>query len=755
MPNTTPALWKELVFSPHQNAKELPNSVQVDLLTKGAILSLEEDGSIGALEVLFLIATTHDDLNVQKRAFNSLANLARKGTQEAIDQLFMLAIVNLHPGAISEILNKGYRPSSESLLTFFALIPGYSSHAEPTNLLQFLYDFLALPPGKLKNQIYHLAQLNQMTHWLEILSILIPDEYGAHKDIPLITQAVKLFPQLLPIEQEAFITLLGDVAKSGNSAAKDILCQFYIEFNDQRALQICRENDFTHSDLVSRALFYFLSEEWDEYRAIDFNQKLIQTAFENGSHNIRTRLLQHSRNTGYIEWLKSANYSNAVRWINDMRSVDWDSAANYLFSSENFQDLLRLIRVAPPVNSARILSRLNNVGWKPIDLFDREQLEFLVELAKSALEAPMALRPAIFLKQPNAEATCLAVDALHKRIATGGSDSAIHLWTQKTRESDVWDSRTIYISSPQSREMQFNPTGDYLVIASGDNRIRIIRLTDGQVIKTLSSHQDMIRSLLIHPDGKVMISGGLDGIIRFWRFPFGSELHTIDLGYGQLLSMVMDYTGKYLMVSDPSGIIKIISIPEGNILRNIPSGSKIIALSAGKVSELVAAFCTDQKIRISNITSGKLVNQIDTSLEKPIFLHFAAQDNIIYIGDEYGNIHIMDSSSGQPIASTPGHHSKVIGLNTFDSEDMLISASQDGQILFWDMETLILSHLPIHTTEKNKKQVESLVIPRRGISLSENKWRLFIAKMIEWNHRYDIAISEPEMIKAGEFDIEL
>lgn len=80
----------------------------------------------------------------------------------------------------------------------------------------------------------------------------------------------------------------------------------------------------------------------------------------------------------------------------------------------------------------------------------------------------------------------------------------------------------------------FNPDNQTLAAASGDNKIRIWRLSNTTIEKELTEHTDNIRPLFYSADGTKLVSGSADTSIIIWDLANSSMVKKIVLGKDQL-----------------------------------------------------------------------------------------------------------------------------------------------------------------------------------------------------------------------------
>jgi HEAT repeat protein len=279
-----------------------------------------------------------------------------------------------------------------------------------------------------------------------------------------------------------------DIAKSGqlalrklkNPEAQEVLCRLVIEQDNRLACEVVVASQYTPRDSNQRALFYFLTEQWDKYESLDYEYTLLQTAYQVGDEQLRQRITQKVRQTGRTEWLQIIAGGHKKKRLGEMTHDEWETALDILNRGRKWEEMWQLAQVAPPIWSVRLLRQLKDAGWVP-----KAEFAELVQMGqKCVADVPDRTRSSW---------RCQATLQGHGHSVKG------------------------LVISPDSR----------LLVSGSYKKVRLWSLPDGKLLQTLTGHTGSINCLAISPNGRVLASGSQDGTIRLWSLPSGKPLQTL------------------------------------------------------------------------------------------------------------------------------------------------------------------------------------------------------------------------------------
>ena len=358
-----------------------------------------------------------------------------------------------------------------------------------------------------------------------------------------------------------------------DSNAIDFICCLAIEQNHQLALQIAMKAQYAPHEPSQRALFYFLSEQWDKYESLDYDHTLLQKVYELGDEKIRKRVLDKARQAGHIVWVEIVAGGRKGQRLNEMTDTEWKTTIAVLSRGEKWEEMWRLAQKAPAIWCRKLLLELNKVIWMP-QLQD-EQVSFAR------------------LKQ-TAQKCSNDIPSLGKLM---------------------YCIKTLYAHSQWIYKIDFSPNGKLLASCSSDGTIKLWQIPTGNLIRTLTGHRDSVKYIDFSPDGKLLASCSSDGTIKLWQTSTGKLLHTINNDrHSEVNGIIFSPDGKLLLSSDSEGIVKLRQVKNNKLVCTFDKSDSIfdddryICFSPdGKF----VADCSSSNVRLWRMPDGKQIQDLE------------------------------------------------------------------------------------------------------------------------------------------------
>jgi len=263
-----------------------------------------------------------------------------------------------------------------------------------------------------------------------------------------------------------------------------------------------------------------------------------------------------------------------------------------------------------------------------------------------------------------------------RRIITCSSDGSLRLWNLESgvqigndwRDDDGGGDRI----DAEVWTIALSPNGKTVASGSRDGKVRLWDVEMKKVVAKWSGHTRRTRSLCWSVDGERVVSGSEDGTIRVWDVQSGDTvLGPIKTGHWWVCAVIYSPdTTKIATGGGEENALKIWDAKTGNLLSTIKHVSIVCSL----------AWTSDHK---------KIITGSETS------------------------IRIFDTATWQQIAILEGHIRYVFSLSLFQNDRLLASASCDGTVRLWNLDT----NLPVGPPIQHEEQVRGVAISADGKQL--------------------------------------
>lgn len=280
------------------------------------------------------------------------------------------------------------------------------------------------------------------------------------------------------------------------------------------------------------------------------------------------------------------------------------------------------------------------------------------------------------------------------RIVTGQRNGIISLWDSSTGRKllskklplkGIWTSK-------------FSPDGTKILATSVDGIANILDASTLLPCATLSGMTGAKRPVMrgggFSPDGKFAVTTGNDRYARVWDIQTGQQVHqillpqnTYDAAYSPDGSKIaVAQSGN--KVTEGIAQVALVNAKTGAIIRDFPDHTKsVYSVRFSPDGKRLLTACLDQKARIFNVDTGKLLVSVENPNIQINCAVFNSDGTIIATAGQDGICRIWDSTTGNLITNilcAP----EVIKLAFHPKEKKLLTISY-YEIKMWDIDRIV------------------------------------------------------------------
>jgi WD40 repeat protein/subtilase family serine protease len=298
-------------------------------------------------------------------------------------------------------------------------------------------------------------------------------------------------------------------------------------------------------------------------------------------------------------------------------------------------------------------------------------------------------------------------------IASGSWDLTIKLW----RVSDGALVRTLTGHMGDVNSVAFSPDGSLLASGSWDRTIRLWRVSDGALVATLTGHTSSVTSVAFSPDGSLMASGSGDTTIKLWRVSDGALVATLTGHTSSVYSVAFSPDGS-LIASASGGLdrtIRLWRVSDGALVRTLTGHTnRVTSVAFSPDGSLMASGSWDRTIRLWRVSDGALVRTLTGHTDDVTSVAFSPDGSLLASGSWDRTIRLWRVSDGALVRTLSGVRSVA-----FSPDGSLIaSGSVDYTIKLWRVsDGALVATLTGHTDT-----VTSVAFSPDGSLMASGSW---------------------------------
>ncbi|MGC8908763.1 MAG: WD40 repeat domain-containing protein, partial [Desulfomonilaceae bacterium] len=557
------------------------------------------------------------------------------------------------------------------------------------------------------------------------------------EDGEIVDRAAQFLPTLLDSEEAA-----------------DAFCLHATRLGIPLAMDMAARRGLVPQNAAERALFFFLTEQWDEYEACDFDLSILRQWFEHGGKELRLRIGETARRAGRLELVELVSGVRHRRKMGEMTAREWQTALSILRERGDWETMWRMAVAAPAVWAVEALRELRTRGWAPADGEQRSGFERLTAYALRCEGEPptigMDTRPAYHFVAHKRRVSALIVSSyFHRALATASWDGSVSVWDM--RDGSLTASLQAY--SHPAAAIAATPDGSWLFAGSGAHSTVVgWTMPDAAPRFSLTGHAKGVACLAASPDGRMLAAGGYDNVIYLWRLSDQRLIAALRSHAAAVRCVAFSPDGQLLASGAEDGELRLWDVP-GQRLLSVLTGHRLAVRSVcfSPDGDTLVSGSSDNELIIWDLP-GRGPRHVLRGHHNVVSAAAVSGDGRVVASAGWDErILLWELATGAILGSLRGHAGPVTCLATDAESRALVSGGHDSRVFVWHFQSGIFRRA---TRRDEMEKVDAML--RECSDDAARPWLEFLLAQMRQRWRFDIEIADgPPCMEIGEFDIEI
>jgi len=229
--------------------------------------------------------------------------------------------------------------------------------------------------------------------------------------------------------------------------------------------------------------------------------------------------------------------------------------------------------------------------------------------------------------------------------------------------------------------------GDLVAIGSLDEKVRLVSLESGEVLRTLAGHNDPVTSVAFGAAGERLVSSSFDRTLCVWDAESGALVEELR-GHADAVRCVAIAPGRLVSGSDDGTLRVWRTVAAGHVLtlRGDEDFLAAVAFDPNR-NHVAAASAGHGEIRVWDASTGAEIRYIEEQGGSLSSLAYSPDGKWLVAGsDGDGTGRIHDGDTGELVRTLKGHALSVTAVAVDEKSRHVVTGSADRSIRVWAIE---------------------------------------------------------------------
>jgi WD40 repeat protein len=266
-------------------------------------------------------------------------------------------------------------------------------------------------------------------------------------------------------------------------------------------------------------------------------------------------------------------------------------------------------------------------------------------------------------------------------LITGSWDGMVARWRMNVASSKTFERM---IDTPT--RMALSPNSQWIAVAFEEKKIGVWRTSDGKLMRLAEDvHDTFVRAIVFTPDGQHYISAADNGIVKIWKLADGSLVKTITAHKERISDLAVSADGKMLASASWDTTVKLWKLPEGTAIRTLQGSEHYMyTVTFQKDGKQILGGTYGKEVFHWETETGKELNKWTTGLGGHTRILFAPNNTTRFFTASFdGYFRYWQLSDGRVLRNFLGHEGPVFGMSMRADGQYAATSARDGTVRIW------------------------------------------------------------------------